>query len=285
MDNFARVSVHGGHSGSFCGHAVDKLEDVVARYAEQGFAWVCLTEHMPTENAALIAPEEAKEGLSIADLQERFATYFSTARKLADQYRDEMEILVGFETEAYDGSEAEISTLIERFQPDMLVGSVHHLDDILFDGSEALYQQAVNAAGGINELYCDYFDAQLQLINRFEPAVIGHFDLIRIYDQDYHQRWEVPAIADRALRNLDRIAELDLILDLNVRALKKGASEPYISEPWLRYAIANGIAVTPGDDSHGVADVGRNLDAGVAHLITLGGDTQWRKPERGRHRG
>lgn len=283
MTEFARVSVHGGHSGTFCGHAVDDLEAVVARYAEQGFAWVCLTEHMPTENPRLIAPEEAALRLDISALQARFADYFATARALADRYQDEMDILVGFETEAYTGYAAEIATLIERFAPDMLVGSVHHLYDILFDGSPELYAQAIEQAGSIEALYCDYFDAQLALINRFEPAVVGHFDLIRIYDPEYAVRWQVPAIRDRALRNLQRIGELDLILDLNVRALAKGAAEPYISEPWLRYAISNNIAVAPGDDSHGVTDVGKNLAAGVSHFAALGGNIHWRKPDRGRH--
>jgi histidinol-phosphatase (PHP family) len=284
MTEFARVSVHGGHSGTFCGHAADDLPAVVDRYAEQGFSWVCLTEHMPPDNPELIAPEEAAQNLGISALQTRFADYFATARSLAERYRGEMDILVGFETEAYSGYQAEVAALIERHSPDMLVGSVHHLYDILFDASPELYAQAVERAGGIDQMYCDYFDAQLALINRFEPAVVGHFDLIRIYDPDYPTRWQVPEIRDRAIRNLQRIKELDLILDLNVRALAKGASEPYISEPWLKHAISQGIAVAPGDDSHGVADVGRNLAAAVSHFVNLGGNTRWRKPDRNRHR-
>jgi len=284
MSEFAKVSVHGGHSGGFCGHATDTLDDVVARYAQLGFEWVCLTEHMPTENRALMAPEEAAQGYDVPRLQARFAAYFTHARQLAEEYQGQMDILVGFETEAYSGHEVEITTLINRFQPDMLVGSVHHLYDILFDGSTHHYQQAITEAGDITALYCDYFDAQLALINRFEPAVIGHFDLIRIYDPDYLTRWEVPAVYDRAIRNLERIKALDLILDLNMRALAKGADEPYISKPWLEYAINNDIAVVPGDDSHGIANVGMKLEEGVSQFRALGGNTVWRKPQRGRHR-
>ena len=284
MSDFAKVSVHGGHSGTFCGHATDTLDEVVARYAQLGFEWVCLTEHMPTENPALMAPDEAAEGYDVPRLQARFDSYFSRARQLAEQYRGRMDILVGFETESYSGYAAEIATLISRFQPDMLVGSVHHLYDILFDGSASHYQQALARAGNITQLYCDYFDAQLALIERFEPAVIGHFDLIRIHDPDYPDRWEIPAIRNRAIRNLERIKALDLILDLNMRALVKGASEPYISRPWLEYAINNDIAVVPGDDSHGIANVGMKLEDGVAQFRALGGNTDWRKPQRGRHR-
>ena len=133
-------------------------------------------------------------------------------------------------------------------------------------------------------LYCAYFDKQLELLERFEPAVVGHFDLIRIYDPDYAQRWSVPSIRDRAIRNLDRIKELDLILDFNLRALAKNAPEPYVCAPLLAYAIEHNIAIATGDDSHGVDSVGGFLDQGVGILKAAGGTTSWRKPPLQRHR-
>ena len=281
--SFDKVSVHGGHSGTYCGHAQDNLQQVVARYAECGFAWVCLTEHMPPQQDHLRPPEETAQDLSIAHLQSRFADYMDQARQLQQAYAGQLEILVGFETEAYTGYQEEVQQLIDQHQPDMLVGSVHHVRDILFDGSAQHYAQAVDACGGIEALYCEYFDRQLELINHFEPAVIGHFDLIRIYDSDYPARWQVPEIRERCLRNLNRIKELGLILDLNVRAIKKGASEPYLSEPWMRYAIDNQLAMATGDDSHGVADVGTHLEQAVQVLLDRGGHTDWRKPMAGRH--
>ncbi len=157
-------------------------------------------------------------------------------------HKERIDILVGFETEVYSGYEDEIARLIARFKPDLIVGSVHHVNDVLFDGAPEDYRRAVELSGGIETLYCDYFDAQLELIETFEPAVVGHFDLIRIHDADYLERWKIPEIRDRALRNLERIKELGLILDLNVRALAKGAPEPYVSAPWLEVAIQEGIA-------------------------------------------
>lgn len=280
---FARVSVHGGHSGSFCGHATDTLADVVARYAATGFEWVCLTEHMIGNNEALLPPEEAASGLSLASLQKRFDDYFREARALQIKWAGQLEIFVGFETEAYTGYEVVVSELIKRHAPDLLVGSVHHMHDLLFDDKLADYQQAARLSGGINQLYCDYFDRQLELIERFQPAVVGHFDLIRIHDPDYRDRWEVPAVRDRGYRNLQRIKELGLILDLNVRALTKGAAEPYISAPFMAFAIREGVLMTTGDDSHGVASVGVGLEDGVAILKARGGSTNWAKPEPGRH--
>ena len=278
------VSVHGGHSGGYCGHATDQLTDIVARYAEAGFEWVCLTEHMPSPSEAMMAPEEAENGSTVDSWRNNFSDYMAEARRLKSKYAGRMDILVGFETDAYSGYQDAVASLIEEFEPDMIVGSVHHVHDLYIDFDDDRYREATLLSGGIEQLYCDYFDKQLELIERFEPAVVGHFDLIRLLDEDYHVRWEVPEIMERALRNLDRIRELGLILDLNMRAMKKGASEPYISAPFMEYAIANNIAMVPGDDAHGVNDVGGGFEEGLAVLIARGGSTQWRKPEIGRHR-
>jgi histidinol-phosphatase (PHP family) len=285
MTDIKLVSVHGGHSGSFCGHAVDTLADVVERYVDLGFDWICLTEHMPAEDARLMAPEEAAEGQSVAQLQERFDQYFAEARRLKARHQDKIDILVGFETDAYTGYEAAVASLISRHQPEMIVGSVHHVHDLLFDDKLSDYKRAAVLSGGMEALYCDYFDKQLELIERFEPAVVGHFDLIRIHDPDYRERWEVAKVRDSARRNLSRIKELGLILDLNVRALTKGASEPYISAPLMDDAIAEGVLIAPGDDSHGVNGVGVNVIEGVKILKARGGKTDWPKPAIARHLG
>ena len=283
MADIKLVSVHGGHSGSFCGHAVDTLEAIVERYVELGFEWVCLTEHMPAEITRLIAPEEATQGFDVVELQQRFDEYFVEARRLKVLHQDKIDILVGFETDAYTGYEDSVARLISRHQPDMIVGSVHHVHDILFDGKLEDYKRAAELSGSLEALYCDYFDKQLELIERFQPAVVGHFDLIRIHDSNYMQRWEDVEVRDRALRNLTRIKELGLILDLNVRALSKGAMEPYISAPLVEYAIAEGILMSPGDDSHGIESVAANLIEGAEILIARGGKANWSKPTIGRH--
>lgn len=284
MPPVPKVSVHGGHSGTFCNHAVDTLEEVVDRYIELGFQWICLTEHMPSRSKKHIPIEESEAGFDVAMLHRRFENYILEAHRLRDLHRDHMDILVGFETDAYSGYQKEVASLITQFKPDLIVGSVHHVHDVLFDGTLQDYQRAIDLSGGIENLYCDYFDIQLELINAFEPAIVGHFDLIRIYDEHYMKRWTVPRIRERAVRNLMRIKELDLILDLNVRAFAKGNAEPYVSAPWLEIAIQNNITIVPGDDAHGITSVGMHLDEGISQLIAKGGSTSWIKPELGRHR-
>jgi histidinol-phosphatase (PHP family) len=274
----APVSIHGGHSGQFCNHARDDLEDLIQAYIRKGFAWVGLTEHMPPAEDRFLYPEEKSAGLDAAKMRTRFAAYFTEARRLQRAYADRLEIFVGFETEATTGSFDLAHALTQEHGPDYLLGGVHHVDDIPIDFDEATYGRAVQSAGGIDNLYCRYFDQQYAMIQRLKPAVVAHFDLIRLFDRDYRKRLEVPEVRRRITRNLQQIAGQDLILDFNVAALRKGAAEPYLSRNILQQALAMGIAVVPADDAHGVDNVGACIDEGIAILEEVGIKPPWRKP-------
>jgi len=268
-DKIKLVSLHGGHSGEFCSHAHDTLEEMVLAYIEQGFDLVGLTEHMPPVSDQFIYPEERAAGLDVPALRRRFARYMGVARELQKKYASRITIRVGFETEAYRGALDYVRRLVDEYQPDYIVGSVHHLDDIPFDFSLEYYQRAIRAAGSIAALYCRYFDLQLEMLNALQPEVVGHLDLIRIYDPEYRERLEGPEIRDRISRNLERIKELDLTLDYNCRPIERDG-EPYPAGPILLQALKLGITIAPGDDSHSIADVGRGIEEGMMLLRELG---------------
>ena len=213
----ARVSIHGGHSKEFGDANDSSLEEVVRAYADKGFKWVGITEHIPPASADFLFPQEIEAGQTLESRMERFTEYFSVARRLQKKYR---------------------------------VGSVHHVRDICIDGLPEWYAQAVEEAGGIDALFCDYFDQQYELVEELEPEVVGHFDLIRMHDRDYRQRLEIPKIKKRIRRNLEKIKALGSILDFNLRAFEKGGSEPYVSKSILEMALELGVPCVPGDDSH-----------------------------------
>lgn len=273
-----RVSIHGGHSGEFCSHARDTLEAVVRAYIDQGFSWFGVTEHMPPPKDRFLYPDEVEAGLDAESLLVRFSRYMDVARSLQQKYAPYIRMLVAFETEAYSGAMTFAESLRRKFQPDYIVGSVHHVNDIPIDATPAQYQESAEISGGMDALYRDYFDLQYQMLETLKPEVVGHFDLIRIFDPEYPRRFGRPDILDRVHRNLTRIREDGLILDFNLRALVKGMPEPYICRPILQMASGMGIPVVPGDDSHGVKDVGCYLDKGMAMLREAGFDTRWRMP-------
>jgi histidinol-phosphatase (PHP family) len=116
------------------------------------------------------------------------------------------------------------------------------------------------------------------MILALSPKVIGHFDVIRLFDPDYRKHLEVPEISKRIHRNLSLIRSKKLILDFNLRSLIKGAEEPYVSNCILNVAQSMGISIVPGDDSHSIDTVGVNIETGIWLLQNAGINLQWQKP-------
>jgi histidinol-phosphatase (PHP family) len=284
MGSLTRVSVHGGHSGQFCNHASDTLEAIVRRYIDDGFSWVGITEHTPASSEALLYEDQRQAGMTPASLLEQFDAYMVECRRLQEKYKAQIQLFAAMEIETYTGYEDFVPYLIERYEPDYIVGSVHFVNDINFDYSAEMYERAAGSAGGIDQLYCRYFDLQYDMIKRLNPSVVGHFDLIRIFDPVYRQRLQQPEVVELMRRNLSLIHERDLILDFNLRALSKGASEPYVSESILKMVSEFDIKIVPGDDSHGLSTVGNHFDQGVAILHRQGFSSDWPQP-RIRSRG
>ena len=272
------VSVHGGHSAEFCCHAKNDLRQVVKEYIKKGFTWVGISEHMPPISDAFLYPLEIEMGYTAKSMQERFSKYMATCKALQQEYKEQIDILVGFETEVYTGALDYAGELIQSEKPDYIVGSVHHVNDLDIDSSTETYSAAVSKAGSIEQLYVDYFDLQYQMMQHLQPAVVGHFDLIRIYDPEYKKRINNPIIFERIERNLDWIQSNDLMLDYNLKGFLKNAQEPYVTEQILSKAIEIGIKIVPGDDSHGIETVGMNMEKGMQILDSKGVNKDWPKP-------
>jgi histidinol-phosphatase (PHP family) len=272
------VSIHGGHSGQFCSHATDTLEEVLQAYIAKGFSWVGITEHMPPVADRFMYDEERNAGFDVVALMDRFHQYMTEGRRLQKKYADQLEVFIAFETEAYTGAMDLALQLIEKYRPDYVLGGIHHVEDIPFDSGVDAYRRAADACGDVEILYCRYFDLQYEMMQALRPKVVAHFDLIRIFDDDYAQRFRQPVVLRRIERNLQCMADWDLIMDFNVAALRKGAAEPYVSKPILEMARDMGIAVVPGDDSHGAGMVGACIEEGIALLSEAAINTRWRKP-------
>ena len=183
------------------------------------------------------------------------------AVRLRDKYRDQIDVLIGFESEWLRMSSDEngarndanslaiIRQLQERYSQilDFYVGSVHHVHDIPIDYSREMYLQARalshdsgkdnngvklnddHSHGDMDEaLFKDYFDAQYDMLRALKPPVIGHFDLIRLYsDRPNDSLQSNVRLWKTVIRNLEYIVGYGGILEINSSAIRKGLREPY----------------------------------------------------------
>ena len=174
-----------------------------------------------------------------------------------------------------DSSKQHIQGLRDKYDFELIVGSVHHVNAVPIDYDRELYVKAREISGGRDELlFQGYFDAQFDMLQALRPPVVGHFDLIRLKSDNPNgsfKQWE--QVWKRIERNLDFIAKYGGIVELNSAALRKGMREPYpngeicgvcfidIPSPDHRAnrhkaLLRRGGRFTLSDDSHGIDQVG-----------------------------
>ena len=148
-------------------------------------------------------------------LSQMFEDYVKEAKQI--QQEDER-FLVGMEIEWIYNQKDEILDLVNKYKLDYFVGSVHHIRGIPIDYNTQMYQQVQDLCGGLEELFCEYFDAQYEMLQCLQPIVVGHFDLIRIFRPDAPL---TETIWKKIDRNIDFIFSYGGIVELNSRAWKK----------------------------------------------------------------
>lgn len=248
------ISSHGAHSSGYCEHAHDPLEEILAEYYRQNFSHVVVSEHIPPPDNAFLYPDERKKHTA-KTLQQRFPEYFREAKKLQQEYahfEKPMNLSVGFETEWYGKSpEKWLRLLMESFEPQVIVASVHHVGSMPIDYDEAEFRRAAEHCGGIERLVEAYYEEQYELLQFLAeeasiPVVVGHVDLIRKFSKELRA---LPLIR----RNLEFAAERGFLVEYNARG-------PY-PHPEIRQELQSlGALLTLSDDSHAVKDVGRGYD-------------------------
>ena len=242
---------HHSHSGQFCTHAANTLEEVVQHAISSGLSTIALTEHVPRGDEDLY-PGESEHSHYSTGLSKLFEDYVNEANRLRAKYSSQITILLGFESEWIRPASLDIiEKLLAKHRFDIFIGSVHHVHTIPIDFDDATYRQARDVAAGTDEkLFEDYFDAQYEMLQALRPPIVGHFDLIRLKSDEPDRVWTtMPTAWAKIMRNLGFVATYGGVLELNTSALRKGLQQPYpraeicdVSLPAPTSCIANEAA-------------------------------------------
>ncbi|KAF2480672.1 polymerase/histidinol phosphatase-like protein [Neohortaea acidophila] len=282
---------HHSHSGQFCGHATNTLDEVVQAAINKGMTTFCLTEHIPRERIDFYPREEEEH--TPETLYKLFDDYYREARRLQAVYKDQIVLFIGFEGEWIRPSSLTIiHDLLSRYEVDLFLGSVHHVHTIPIDYDPPVYHRARDVGNATDErIFQDYFDAQLAMLEALHPPIVAHFDLIRLFSDQPNQTWKTwPSVWAKLLRNLRFIADYGGVLELNSSSLRKGMTEAYPQVEVCQEFKALGGRFTLSDDSHGVPHVGLNYDkvldcvkrAGIADVCHLAPVSDTVKPHDSR---
>lgn len=240
----------------WCGHAAGEMEEYVARALRIGLPAIGFSAHFPVELS-----HREKVCLEPAEVE----LYVKEARRLRDAYRDDLDILMGFEVDYFEGREDAVrKECIGRWRPDYIMGSIHIIDDWPFD--HPAYMDGYKK-WKISDLYRTYFGRLEKLVESGLFDVLGHMDLVKKFG--YRPEEDV---SEAAYSVLDRVAQGGMLLDVNTAGFDKPVGEMYPSMDILKEACRRGILVTMGSDSHAPEEVGRHFDRAIEILAEAGFD-------------
>jgi histidinol-phosphatase (PHP family) len=181
--------------------------------------------------------------LSLDELEKTFDAYVAEATRLKHAYADQIELIVGIETESIiPESLNHLERLLQKHGSAIsyIVGSVHHVNGIPIDFDRETFDRALNSfkpdddrgLSQLDMLFCSYFDAQYNLMRACQPEVIGHFDLCRLYLPD--SSFAASEVWSKVQRNVAFGIGYGALFEVNAAAFRKGWKTAYPGEDVLQ---------------------------------------------------
>jgi len=228
-------------------HASGEPSEYRATAVRRGVPEMCFSDHTPNYNGL---------GRDCTMEPEDYPIYRSMIAKLQDDRVPR--VLFGIEADFIPGCEKPLAQWLDDKALDLVIGSVHFIDDWAFDHPAQCDKWKNTDVAGV---WKAYFAILSQSVESGLFDIVGHLDLPKKFG------YRPP---DRLLREmckpaLDSIAKSGLAIEINTAGLRKPAKEIYPSPIILELARERGIPICVGSDSHAPAAVG--MDFGKALLL------------------
>lgn len=181
------------------------------------------------------------------DLTRTFDAFLDEAERLRAKYADRITLLVGAETESLPRADLDRFLARHAGRLELLVGSVHHVRSIPIDFDRATFDRAVAAMPGdtrgarLAALVGEYLDEQYALLEHVRPAVVGHFDVVKLFEPDFDLRAD-PAVWARVERNVRYAVGYGALFEVNASAFRKGWRTAYPGPDVLRVCPRSHVA-------------------------------------------
>jgi histidinol-phosphatase (PHP family) len=224
-----------------CKHATGEPFEYVETAIRSGMTEISFTDHIPLpDNFDL----EHRMHLDELDL------YINLVYQLRRQY-PEIIIRLGIEADYYEGFEEFTSKILDNYDFDLVIMSIHFLHhwpkhNWVFD-----YNFPDKDSGAI------YEDYLLTIINGIKTGlfdILGHVDIIK---QPGHSLIELNMGAVSNV--LDALKKQKMALEINTSGYRKKVGEPYPGYDWLDQIHRLDIPLSAGSDAHAPDQVGLNF--------------------------
>jgi len=229
-----------------CGHARGSLSELVLSAIEKGFSEIGIADHMP-----LTYTDDRTLSMAFEDLP----FYVEQVLKLKEEFKGRIKVKLGIEADYEPRTFDKIKDMIDSFPFDYVIGSVHVIDDWIFDDPRFLERyDEINLA----EFYAKYFDLSFEMVETGAYDILAHADLPKKFGK-------IPDIdlTPYYRKLLSVVRKMKMSYEVNTAGLRWPVREIYPASEFVRIASDMRIPVTLGSDSHCPEDVGKDFEKAI----------------------
>lgn len=235
-----------------CGHGEGVVADYVRAAERRGLAGVAITEHLPLPDDLDPVREYSMPACDLA----------SYAQEVKDASSDLVDVALGVEADWLPGRMDHVESLLGEVPWDVVLGSVHFLDDWAFDDPALVSEWDRRDVDAVWE---SYFDRLVDAASSGLFDVMAHPDLVKKFG--HRPATDATALYDEAAA---AFAAAGVAAELSTAGLRKPVGEAYPSEGFLAALARHNVPISLGSDAHAPAEVGHAFEDAVSILRRTG---------------
>jgi len=217
-----------------CGHATGSVEEYVTKALQNNIEYFGFSDHAPMDF-------DPKFRMKFEQMEE----YEKSVLHVKNKYKKDIDILLGYEVDFLEGY---IEEKVLKSNVDYLIGSVHFIDKWGFDNPEFIGKYKNK---NIDKIWEEYFEAIEALAKSRLFDIVGHIDLIKIFN--FLPKKDIKSIAHKAIKE---IKKANMVVEINAAGYRKPVKEAYPSEDIMELLSQYDVPITFSSDAHKPEQVG-----------------------------
>ena len=225
-----------------------------------------------------VAGEHAIEELGVSEHVYRFAQALAVWRHpfwreqavddldaYCDFVREETDLRLGIEADLIAGGEDRMATLLEAYEWDYVIGSVHFIRDVAVDHEDF---DAWTAHRDPEVVWRRYFEYLGEAARSGMFDILAHPDLVKVWggsrpapEGDLRRFYE-PAV--------EAFADAGVAVEVSTAGLRKPVGEIYPDRAFLEMVVDAGNPIALSSDAHRPDELGRDYEQALELLSDLG---------------
>jgi histidinol-phosphatase (PHP family) len=179
--------------------------------------------------------------------------------------REATDLRLGIEVDFLPGREDRVANLLDPYDWDYVVGSVHFLSDEALDTEDfGVWDRAASA----DKVWARYFETLGEAARSGLFDILAHPDLVKVWGaQRPRPEGDLRRFYDRAMEG---IAEGGVAVEVSTAGLRKPVGEIYPNRAFLEMCLEAGCPVALSSDAHEPDQVGYRYEQALELLEALG---------------